>query len=86
MTNMIQVFSNFHRARVFIINTRPDEIADYSKSAIWGRGAQPPNVGWGRGWSHQIDEIKYRGASLIRTPPPPYDPYDHSSPMPRDLW
>jgi len=25
MTNMIQVCSNFHRARVFIMNTRPDK-------------------------------------------------------------
>ena len=27
MTNMIQVCSNFHRAGVFIINARPDEMA-----------------------------------------------------------
>ena len=38
MTDMIQMCSNFHRARVFITNTRPDEIslaASHSAQIKW---------------------------------------------------
>jgi len=32
MTNMIQMCGNFHRARVLIINSRPDEITSEALS------------------------------------------------------
>ena len=35
LTSMIQVCSNFHRTRVFIMNTRPDEMARVVNTKVW---------------------------------------------------
>ena len=42
MTNMIQVCSNFHEARVFVLNSRRDEIGGTTRlgaggGSTWGR-------------------------------------------------
>jgi hypothetical protein len=45
MTNMIQMCCSFHGFRVFILRTRPDEIARDAGAMAPGRGE------WGTRWS-----------------------------------
>ena len=51
--------SNLHWARVFIINTRPDEILHVGGV-----------IGAGGSFLRKGEEFAYRGTSLIRTAPP----------------
>ena len=57
---MIQVCSNFHSARAFIINTRPDEIVALS-----------PVVGW-QDFDGQIDGQIPNTVMGVFAPPSPF--------------
>ena len=61
MTNMIQVCSNFHWSRVFIINARPDEISEVTGAGSTVRG---------------IERKRERGRVLYCQPTGP-NPLDH---------
>ena len=71
MPNMIQVSSNFHKARVFIINTRPDEIvrreAQQSSTRSVGRTQERRAVGFTSASEQRVNNLNRSRDFCLKT-------------------